>query len=146
MSHRHSRSSAACRVHLLLTHVRSLVPDVLRNIKTWYTYYKAPQINKYGYGGQPVNKAVRSCPSQKPPAQLMRGRAARRRHPVGMHMVAGWGNQRLSQSSMLQQHLNTQAVCLMQKAISVVKKTNSYWRALETGARTNTEDKVLARK
>ena len=38
------------------------------------------------------------------------------------------------------------AVCSMQKAVSVVKKTNAYWRALETGARKNTEDKVLARK
>jgi hypothetical protein len=35
-----------------------VLPALLQNIKTWYTYYKAPQINKYGYGGQPVNKAV----------------------------------------------------------------------------------------
>ena len=37
---------------------RRVLPAVLRDIKTWYTYYKAPQINKFGYGGQPVNKAV----------------------------------------------------------------------------------------
>ena len=36
-----------------------VLPALLQNIKTWYTYYKAPQINKYGYGGQPVNTAVR---------------------------------------------------------------------------------------
>lgn len=45
---------------------RRVVPDVLRNIKTWYTYYKAPQINKYGYGGQPVNKAVWTFPASSP--------------------------------------------------------------------------------
>jgi hypothetical protein len=37
---------------------RRVLPAVLRDIKTWYTYYKAPQINKFGYGGQPVNRAV----------------------------------------------------------------------------------------
>lgn len=42
---------------MLLMH--RVLPTLLRDIKTWYTYYKAPQINKYGYGGQPVDKAVR---------------------------------------------------------------------------------------
>lgn len=49
------------------------------------------------------------------------------------------------EAAALGQH-QLQAVSSMQKAISVVKKTHAYWKALETGARKNTEDKVLARK
>lgn len=57
--HKQRSSTASCvvTVHWIVQR-RRVLPAVLRNIKTWYTYYKAPQINKFGYGGQPVNKAV----------------------------------------------------------------------------------------
>jgi hypothetical protein len=120
---------------------RRVVPDVLRNIKTWYTYYKAPQINKYGYGGQPVSKAVRWCCSHCCMSSQWASCCSRARWHVNILCEADKGN--CSGSAAAHQ---LRAVCSMQKAISVVKKTNAYWRALETGARKNTEDKVLARK
>ena len=98
-----------CLSTVLRMRYRRVVPHVLRNIKTWYTYYKAPQINKYGYSGQPVNKAVRNVSARSPaPAQLTGVHAARSRVSVGMHVVhiAEWGSQSHLQSHKLQHRLN----------------------------------------